>query len=102
MGHRWGRQASRADSISHRYPGRQNGRASLRRGLLIERLSLVAVVDRQSFTRAARVLHLSQSTVSQHIMLLERRVGGELLAREPGGVRLPPFPAAPAERPLGR
>lgn len=55
---------------------------------LVHLRSLVAVVDRQSFTRAARVLHVSQSTVSQHIMLLERRVGGELLVREHGGVRL--------------
>jgi DNA-binding transcriptional LysR family regulator len=58
---------------------------------LVHLRSLVAVVDRRSFTRAARVLHLSQSTVSQHIMLLERRVGGELLVREPAGVRLTPL-----------
>jgi DNA-binding transcriptional LysR family regulator len=50
--------------------------------------SLVTVVDRQSFTRAARVLHLSQSTVSEHIRLLERRVGASLLIREQSGVRL--------------
>lgn len=53
--------------------------------------TLVAVVDRQSFTRAARVLHLSQSTVSQHIRLLERRVGAELLIREQSGVKLTPL-----------
>ena len=52
--------------------------------------SLVAVVDRKSFTRAAQVLHLSQSTVSQHIRLLERRVGTELLVREQSGVKLTP------------
>ena len=52
--------------------------------------SLVAVVDRTSFTRAAQVLHLSQSTVSQHIRLLERRVGTELLVREQSGVKLTP------------
>ncbi len=52
--------------------------------------SLVAVVDRNGFTRAAQVLHLSQSTVSQHVMLLERRVGTELFVREPRGVKLTP------------
>jgi len=52
--------------------------------------SLVAVVDRKSFTRAAQVLHLSQSTVSQHVRLLERRVGSELFVREQRGVKLTP------------
>ncbi len=49
--------------------------------------SLVAVVDRSSFTRAAQVLHLSQSTVSQHVRLLERKVGIELIVREQRGVK---------------
>jgi DNA-binding transcriptional LysR family regulator len=52
--------------------------------------SLVAVVDRKSFTRAAQVLHLSQSTVSQHVRLLERRVGIELFVRAQRGVKLTP------------
>ncbi len=52
--------------------------------------SLVAVVDRESFTRAAQVLHLSQSTVSQHVRLLERRVGIELFVRAQRGVTLTP------------
>lgn len=52
--------------------------------------SLVAVVDRNSFTRAAQVLHLSQSTVSQHVRLLERRVGADLFVREQRGVKLTP------------
>ena len=52
--------------------------------------SLVAVVDRRSFTRAAHVLHLSQSTVSQHVRLLERRVGTELFVREQRGLKLTP------------
>jgi DNA-binding transcriptional LysR family regulator len=52
--------------------------------------SLVAVVDRSSFTRAAQVLHLSQSTVSQHVRLLERRVGVDLFVREQRGVKLTP------------
>lgn len=60
--------------------------------------SLVAVVDRQSFTRAARMLHLSQSTVSQHILLLEKRVGGELLVREPNGARPTPLGAEFVDR----
>lgn len=60
--------------------------------------SLVAVVDRQSFTRAARVLHLSQSTVSEHIRLLERRIGADLLIRDQGGVRLTPVGSEFADR----
>ena len=52
--------------------------------------SLVAVVDRSSFTRAAQVLHLSQSTVSQHVRLLERKVGIELIVREQRGVKPTP------------
>jgi DNA-binding transcriptional LysR family regulator len=52
--------------------------------------SLVAVVDRKSFTRAAQVLHLSQSTVSQHVRLLERKVGTDLIVREQRGVKLTP------------
>ena len=57
--------------------------------------SLVAVVDRKSFTRAAQVLHLSQSTVRQHVRLPERRVGTELLVREQSGVKLTPRGSGP-------
>jgi DNA-binding transcriptional LysR family regulator len=47
----------------------------------------VALVDHRSFTRAAKHLKLSQSTVSGHIAELERRLGVRLLERERGGAR---------------
>jgi len=47
----------------------------------------VALVEQRSFTRAARHLHLSQSTVSGHIADLERRLGVRLVERERKGVR---------------
>jgi DNA-binding transcriptional LysR family regulator len=46
----------------------------------------VALVDQGSFTRAARHLGLSQSTVSGHIADLERRLGMRLVGRERSGV----------------
>ncbi|WP_312934320.1 LysR family transcriptional regulator [Pseudomonas sp.] len=42
----------------------------------------VAVVDQQSFTRAATQLHLTQPTVSKMVQLLEESFGVPLLARE--------------------
>ncbi len=46
----------------------------------------VALVEQGSFTRAARHLGLSQSTVSGHIADLERRLGIRLVGRERSGV----------------
>jgi DNA-binding transcriptional LysR family regulator len=46
----------------------------------------VALVDQGSFTRAARHLRLSQSTVSGHIADLERRLAARLVERERSGV----------------
>jgi len=47
----------------------------------------VALDEHGSFTRAAKTLRLSQSTVSGHIADLERRLGVRLVERERGGVR---------------
>ncbi|MER6309894.1 LysR family transcriptional regulator [Streptomyces sp. NPDC001657] len=49
---------------------------------------LVAVVEEESFTRAAEALHVTQSALSHQIKALEREVGGPLLERMPRGVRL--------------
>ncbi|MDC7708626.1 LysR substrate-binding domain-containing protein [Vogesella indigofera] len=43
--------------------------------------SFVAVVESGSFTRAGERVHLSQSTVSQHLRRLEEQLGSELLDR---------------------
>jgi len=47
----------------------------------------VALIDKGSFTLAARHLGLSQSTVSGHVADLERRLGVRLVERDRGGVR---------------
>lgn len=47
----------------------------------------VTLVDEGSFTRAARHLDLSQSTVSGHIADLERRLGARVVERARSGVR---------------
>ncbi|MET9291489.1 LysR family transcriptional regulator [Streptomyces sp. NPDC003077] len=52
---------------------------------------LVAVVEEESFTRAAEVLHVTQSALSHQIKALEREVGGPLLERMTRGVRLTPM-----------
>jgi len=49
---------------------------------LVHLRSLVAIADTGGFGRAAATLHLSQSTVSQHVRLLEKRVGKPLVARQ--------------------
>ena len=49
---------------------------------------LVAVVEQESFTRAADALHVTQSALSHQIKALEREVGGPLLERMTRGVRL--------------
>jgi DNA-binding transcriptional LysR family regulator len=51
--------------------------------------ALVAVADQGSFTRAARVLHRTQSAVSMQIARLEDRLGAELLDRGGGGGAVP-------------
>jgi molybdate transport repressor ModE-like protein len=48
----------------------------------------VALVDHGSFTKSARQVGLSQSTVSGHVADLERRLGSTLFERERGGARL--------------
>lgn len=52
--------------------------------------SFVAVCEARSFTAAARLLGLRQSTVSQHVARLEQRCGRRLLARDTHGVALTP------------
>lgn len=52
--------------------------------------AFVAVSDQRSFTRAAAMLHRSQSAVSMQIKRLEERVGTELLARTKVNVDLTP------------
>src|SRR5689334_1814346 len=49
--------------------------------------ALVAVVEEESFTRAAERLNATQSGVSQQIAKLERRLDVILLQRRPAGVR---------------
>ncbi|MGV9914550.1 LysR family transcriptional regulator [Streptomyces tendae] len=48
----------------------------------------VAVAEEESFTRAARRLHVVQSAVSTAVRALERELGAELLDRTPQGVLL--------------
>ncbi|WP_030665113.1 LysR family transcriptional regulator [Streptomyces rimosus] len=52
---------------------------------------LVTVVEEGSFTRAAELLHVTQSALSHQIKALEREVGGPLLERMPRGVGLTPM-----------
>lgn len=51
----------------------------------------LAVVDADSFTRAAEALHVTQPALSHQLKALERQVGGELVERLPRGVRLTPM-----------
>ncbi|MFD2368764.1 LysR family transcriptional regulator [Brevibacillus sp. GCM10020057] len=48
----------------------------------------VTVADRQSFSRAAEELHMTQPAVSQYILALERAIGTKLLERTNKYVRL--------------
>lgn len=48
--------------------------------------TFLAVIEHGSFTRAARSLHLGQSTVSFHVKALETSVGARLLDRSGGRV----------------
>jgi DNA-binding transcriptional LysR family regulator len=52
--------------------------------------SFLAVVEEGSFTRAARLLGITQPSLSQQIRTLESELGGPLLERLPRGVRLTP------------
>ncbi|MGK5630559.1 LysR family transcriptional regulator [Streptomyces sp. URMC 123] len=51
----------------------------------------LAVVEQSSFTRAAELLHVTQSALSHQIKALEREIGGALLERLPRGVRPTPM-----------
>jgi DNA-binding transcriptional LysR family regulator len=53
-------------------------------------LTFRAVARERSFSRAARLLSLSQPSVSNQVAALEREVGVQLLERRPGGLRLTP------------
>jgi len=50
--------------------------------------AFVAVAEEGSFSAAARVLHLSQSALSQTVQSLERRLGVQLLQRHSTGVTI--------------
>jgi DNA-binding transcriptional LysR family regulator len=52
--------------------------------------TLVAVAECGGVSRAAEFLHLSQPTVSQHLRLLERRMGEPLTERVGRGIALSP------------
>ncbi|MBT2382349.1 LysR family transcriptional regulator [Streptomyces sp. ISL-11] len=52
---------------------------------------LVAVVEEESFTRAAEGLNVTQSALSHQIKALEREVGGALLERRTRGIGLTPM-----------
>ena len=58
---------------------------------LVRLQTLAAVVERGSFSAAARALHISQPAVSRQIALLERQLRSPLLIRSRGGVQ--PTPA---------
>ncbi len=53
-------------------------------------LTFRAVAHERSFSRAARMLALTQPAVSQQVAALEKEIGAKLLAREPGGLKLTP------------
>jgi DNA-binding transcriptional LysR family regulator len=51
-------------------------------------LTYRAVAHRRSFSQAARELALTQPSVSQQVVALERELGTRLLDRRPGGLKL--------------
>src|SRR5262249_17825134 len=59
------------------------GRATLARGRMdLHQLeTFLAVVEHKSFSRAARAMHTTQSTVSFHVRALERALGTRLIDR---------------------
>src|SRR5882757_8487268 len=48
----------------------------------------VTVAEELNFTRAARVLHITQPSLSVQVRKLESEVGAELLTRDGRGIRL--------------
>jgi DNA-binding transcriptional LysR family regulator len=48
----------------------------------------VAVAEEESFTRAAVRCHVTQPSISQQILALERELGEPLFDRLPRGIRL--------------
>ena len=52
--------------------------------------SLVAIAETGGFGRAATTLHVSQSTISQHVRLLEKRLGKPLVERQGRSTRFTP------------
>ncbi|MFJ1598129.1 LysR family transcriptional regulator [Streptomyces sp. NPDC088261] len=50
-----------------------------------EMRAFVTVADEGGLSAAARVMHISQSALSQTMRSLERQIGGQLLVRGPGG-----------------
>lgn len=53
-------------------------------------VTFATVADLGSFTRAAALLNLSQSAVSQHLARLENRIGRRLIDRDTHSVKLTP------------
>ena len=53
--------------------------------------TLVAVIDCESYTRAAKVLGCSQPTVSLHMQRLQRHAQGKLMLRQRKPVELTPL-----------
>jgi DNA-binding transcriptional LysR family regulator len=62
--------------------------------------TFAAVVEHRSFSRAARALGRTQSTVSFHVRALEEEAGAQLVDRRRGGAR--PTPAGKALLPYAR
>ncbi|MEU1012455.1 LysR family transcriptional regulator [Streptomyces sp. NPDC005890] len=55
----------------------------------VQRLRVLrAVADHGSFSKAAAALHLTPSAVSQHVAVLERSLGAQVVARSTRGVTL--------------
>jgi DNA-binding transcriptional LysR family regulator len=50
----------------------------------------LAAVEEGSFRRGASRMHVSQPSLSQQVRVLEAELGGELVERLPGGIRLTP------------
>lgn len=50
--------------------------------------TFAAAAERESFTRAAEVMELTQAAVSQQVAALEQELGVELFERHGRGVRL--------------
>lgn len=68
---------------------------------LVALRSLTAIADCGGFHRAAQVLALSQSAVSQHVRKLEKTLGRPVVEREGRGTRFTPRAACCSNRPAG-